>query len=110
MVPKLKEIGANVMQFKFDPSRPDLTKLDNLFGLLSTESQDNFEEQVSNMEVEIAAGGVQKVLENMTIDDNDENASKKQKLDNSASDSPCNSTAISAPPADEDTIVTENST
>ena len=38
MVKELKGLGMNPMQFVFNQARPDLTKLDNLLGLLSSSS------------------------------------------------------------------------
>ena len=38
MVKELKSLGMNPMQFVFNQARPDLTKLDNLLGLLSSSS------------------------------------------------------------------------
>lgn len=79
MVPKLKAIGADVMQFKFDPSRPDLTKLDSLFGLLSSDHQESFEEELTKMETEVRASGVQKVFEKMVIDGEEEDKKTETK-------------------------------
>ena len=68
MVSALASQGVtdNVMQFKFDQSRPDLTKLDKLFGLLSSET-DSFEQQVKKMEVDIAAEGMHSVFEGLCV-------------------------------------------
>ncbi|CAH1799551.1 unnamed protein product [Owenia fusiformis] len=52
MVPKLNEKGFHPLVFKLDRTKPDLTKLDNLFGLLSSTSQD-FDAQISAMEQEL---------------------------------------------------------
>lgn len=38
MVSELEGLGITPIQFKLDTSRPDLTKLDTLLGLLSAES------------------------------------------------------------------------
>lgn len=66
MVSKLAREGISVLQFKLDSTKPDLTKLDNLIGLISSESTD-FEQQVSKMEVEIKNQGMQKVFEQMIL-------------------------------------------
>ena len=69
MVNELRSIGItdNVMQFKFDQNRPDLTKLDKLFGLLSSSETDTFEEQVKQMEVDMAAGGMGALFEKLNV-------------------------------------------
>lgn len=38
MVNSLRNMGIDVLQFRLDANRPDLTKLDTLLGLLSSES------------------------------------------------------------------------
>ena len=45
MVKKLEGIGFHPQQFRFNVTKPDLTKFDKLLGLLSTEST-TFEEQL----------------------------------------------------------------
>ena len=50
-------IHDNLIQFKLDQSRPDLTKLDKLFGLLSTETSD-FEEQICEMMINMEKDGL----------------------------------------------------
>ena len=68
MMRELEQVGVteNVMQFKFNRTRPDLTKLDMLFGLLFTETE-NFEQQVQKMEVDIAADGLHSVLGGLNV-------------------------------------------
>ena len=39
MVTALENMGFDILQFKLDGARPDLTKLDTLLGLLSSEGQ-----------------------------------------------------------------------
>ena len=59
MVKKLKKAGFSdlVQQFKFDQSRPDLTKLDHMFAVLST-AGDWFEIEVQQMKAKIEAEGL----------------------------------------------------
>ena len=68
MVNELRAAGYEPQQFKLDQSRPDLNKLDTLFGLLSSETS-SFQEQVQDMEVELSQKGTQKVFEALTIKD-----------------------------------------
>lgn len=69
MVEPLKAAGLDILQFKFDNARPDLTKLDNLFGQLSSETV-TFEKQVTDTEIEMKAEGLQKVFQQMLVQDN----------------------------------------
>ncbi|ESO89374.1 hypothetical protein LOTGIDRAFT_229223 [Lottia gigantea] len=62
MVTQLQTAGFDPLQFKLDGTRPDLTKLDNLFGLLSSDSQ-TFSDDLTTFEQKIQAEGVQKVFE-----------------------------------------------
>ncbi|KAK2158796.1 hypothetical protein LSH36_164g11008 [Paralvinella palmiformis] len=59
MVQQLKECGIEegIIQFKFDQSRPDLSKLDRMIGLLSAET-DAFDVQVGKMKAEIVERGI----------------------------------------------------
>lgn len=55
MVESLRALEFCPLQFKFDGTRPDLSKLDNLFALQSTETsifQDNVEKLEKRMTVE----------------------------------------------------------
>ncbi|KAJ8319834.1 hypothetical protein KUTeg_001421 [Tegillarca granosa] len=61
MVSQLRNLGFSPLQFKFSNHRPDLTKLDNLFGLLSTETS-TFEEEVNKLEVQIKDKGLEDVF------------------------------------------------
>ncbi|KAK3576583.1 hypothetical protein CHS0354_011259 [Potamilus streckersoni] len=63
MVRPLKDEGFNPIQFKFEGHRPDLTKLDKLFGLLSAEHTSSFEEELKQMEVEIKLKGLAQKFE-----------------------------------------------
>ena len=70
MVSQLERSHVPVMQFKFDQTRPDLTKLDTLFGLLSSESS-SFEKEVSDVEMEINTHGMQKIFSGLKLEDNE---------------------------------------
>ena len=63
MVEDLEERSINPIQFKLDSTRPDLAKLDNLFGLLSSESTLTFEEELKAKESAITAEGILKVFQ-----------------------------------------------
>jgi hypothetical protein len=66
MVPKLEQVGFKPLRFVFDLFRPDLTKLDKLFGLLTTETS-NFSDQVRDMENTIKTKGVAKAFETVSV-------------------------------------------
>lgn len=55
------------LQFKLDSSRPDLTKLDTLFGLLSVDSQ-SFDSQLGQIEEKIRSTNVQGVFKEIFTD------------------------------------------
>ncbi|CAF3664773.1 unnamed protein product [Rotaria sordida] len=52
----------DVIQFVFSGHRPDLTKLDNLLGLLSTVSSDSFDDQVGKLQNEFQQKDVESVM------------------------------------------------
>ncbi|KAL3857791.1 hypothetical protein ACJMK2_012426 [Sinanodonta woodiana] len=62
MVTLLKNEGFKPLQFKFEGNRPDLTKLDKLFGLLSAEHT-SFEDELKQMEAEIKLKGLTQKFE-----------------------------------------------
>ena len=66
MVKALLAKDITPLQFKLDNSRPDLVKLGNLLGLLSSEAV-GFSEEVGTLEKEIVDVGLQKAIENMTL-------------------------------------------
>jgi len=58
-------VNANVpdvLQFKFNRQRPDLTKIDNLIGLLSTGSSESFVTNLEPLQVEFEQKGVEAVI------------------------------------------------
>ncbi len=55
MMDELAALGFHPLQFKLDQNRPDLTKLDNLLGLLAKEAVTDFKEQVDRMEEDITS-------------------------------------------------------
>ena len=57
MVSELRQAGFSPMQFKFNASKPDLTKLDKLFGLLSSKTG-TFEDQLTELESNINSQGL----------------------------------------------------
>ncbi|XP_033727100.1 uncharacterized protein LOC117316564 [Pecten maximus] len=61
MVRELKAKGYNPLQVKFHRSQPDLTKLDKMFGTLSSESL-SFEEEVTAMESDIRDQGLANIF------------------------------------------------
>lgn len=78
MVSKLEEKEIPVMQFKLDNSRPDLTKLDTLFGLLSADSG-SFEDQVTAMETDITSHGISQIFQDLNVKENEKNLNAKEK-------------------------------
>ena len=65
MTPKLVAKGIQPIQFKLDQGRPDLDKLDTLFGLMSAETA-SFGEMVESMEQEIEKEGIETVFESLS--------------------------------------------
>ena len=61
MVTELRQAGFSPMQFKFNASKPDLTKLDKLFGLLSSRTG-SFEEQLTDLESRITSQGLKSLI------------------------------------------------
>jgi len=64
MVKSLENTGFDVLQFRLDGSRPDLTKMDTLLGLLSSESS-FFPEQVVKLTEILAKGGLGAMIDRM---------------------------------------------
>ena len=62
MVKDLEARGFRPIKFKLDNHRPDLAKLDNLFGLLSSDSV-SFEEQIEKMRSNIMSNGMKTMFE-----------------------------------------------
>lgn len=65
MVQKLKDIDIKPLQYKFDKDRPDLSKLDSLFGQLSMETS-TFLEEVMQVRQSILEGGINLVFDNIS--------------------------------------------
>ena len=65
---ELKEMGFDPLQFKFDLRKPDLSKLDNLFALLSMDNV-SFEDEVKSIETAISEKGVEKVFQEIILSD-----------------------------------------
>ena len=66
MVSKLKNKSFNPLQFKLNGSRPDLTKLDKLFGMLNAESS-TFGDELTEIEKQVKEDGLQKVFESLHL-------------------------------------------
>ncbi|XP_057317776.1 uncharacterized protein LOC130662852 [Hydractinia symbiolongicarpus] len=68
MITMLKEHAPDIspMQFRFNINCPDLTKLDNVFGLLSSKSE-GFSKQVSNAENLFRQKDITKAVERLKI-------------------------------------------
>ncbi len=62
MVTQLEQNGFKPLQFKFSVVKPDLTKLDKLFGLLSSRTG-TFDEQLVHTEQEIIKLGIKSFAE-----------------------------------------------
>lgn len=54
------------MRFVFDLTRPDLTKLDKLFGMLATGTS-NFDDEIAEVETRIKDAGLVKAFEKMDV-------------------------------------------
>jgi len=68
MVQELRELGIAPLQYKFDKNRPDLSKIDHLFGLLSTETT-SFDEEVDQVQKLVTAKGIKEVFKEMKVGD-----------------------------------------
>lgn len=66
MVTSLENMGIVPLQFRLDGTRPDLTKLDALLGLLASESA-LFYEQVKSLCPILEKAGIKAVLEQLAI-------------------------------------------
>ena len=66
MVSQLETEGFKPLVFKLDGSRPDLTKLDKLFGLLSSDTS-TFTDEVSEMEAKIRMDGLLKTYQSLKL-------------------------------------------
>ncbi|XP_071114112.1 uncharacterized protein [Haliotis cracherodii] len=64
MVTGLQELGFHPLQFQLEGSRPDLTKLDNLFGLLSSDSA-SFKDEITEMQESIKKLGLAEVFKGL---------------------------------------------
>ena len=58
--------GEYILQYVFDASRPDLSKLDSLFGLLSSESV-TFEQEVKDTEAKLAEDSTWEMVDALTL-------------------------------------------
>ena len=63
------------LQFKFNRQRPDLTKLDNLLGLLSTESSNLFEDRLEQLQNQFRQDGADAVITDLLKKEQRENPS-----------------------------------
>ncbi|CAF1078048.1 unnamed protein product [Rotaria sp. Silwood1] len=52
----------DVIQFKFNGQRPDLTKIDNLLGLLSTDSSQTFSDQLEKLQNEFEQSSIESIM------------------------------------------------
>ncbi|KAK7101600.1 uncharacterized protein [Littorina saxatilis] len=64
MVSALQTKGYKPLEFRLEGSRPDLSKLDNLFGLLSADSAD-FDDELAIAEQRIKTEGIAKVYDTL---------------------------------------------
>lgn len=69
MVTELNEIGFHPKQLRLEGSRPDLTKLDDLFAQLSAVTTSSFQEQLEEAESILKEQGVCKLFEMMKVVD-----------------------------------------
>lgn len=63
----LREKVEDVLQFKFDRSRPDLTKLDSILGSICSKSSQTFNGFVEKLESDIKAKGLAEALNSLKI-------------------------------------------
>ncbi|XP_077977073.1 uncharacterized protein LOC144432683 [Glandiceps talaboti] len=67
MVTELQNNNINVLHFKLDSNRPDLTKLDNLLGILSTGSS-SFQDEVKKIASQLKAQGITNTFKKLKLD------------------------------------------
>ena len=67
MVRELEGEGFKPLMFKLDGSRPDLTKLDKLFGLLSSDTS-TFTDEVGEMEAKIRMDGLLNTYKSLKLE------------------------------------------
>lgn len=63
----VKEKVPDVLQFKFDRSRPDLTKLDSILGQLCSKSSESFNGRVEKLESELKTIGLAAAFEKIKM-------------------------------------------
>lgn len=68
----------DVIQFKFNRQRPDLTKLDNLLGLLSTESSNLFNDRLEKLQTQFQQDGVDSVIKDLLNKEQQDNPSSME--------------------------------
>ncbi|XP_064628385.1 uncharacterized protein LOC135487986 [Lineus longissimus] len=66
MVDEMRRSGFNPIQFKLDGKRPDLTKLDTLFGLLSADTK-SFEDQLASKLKELETEGLMESFQKLSV-------------------------------------------
>ena len=68
MVRRLKEVAPDIkpMQFRFSEGRPDLTKLDNVFGILSSDTME-FSKQIDEIENLFIEQDLENALQNLGV-------------------------------------------
>ena len=64
----IRENGPDVLQFKFDRSRPDLTKLDSILGVLCSKSSESFSGRVERIESDLKMLGLARTFEKLKTD------------------------------------------
>jgi len=83
MVKALENMGIQVLQFRLDGKRPDLTKMDTLLGLLSSESS-YFPEEVVELSLVHTKGGISALIHRLenpprdSTEEKNENSSDKK--------------------------------
>ena len=66
MVNELKNLGFNPRQLRLEGSRPDLTRLDDLFAQLSASTTASFTEELQAAQAEVKAAGVAALYRTVT--------------------------------------------
>jgi hypothetical protein len=82
----VKDKVEDVLQFKFDRSRPDLTKLDSILGSICSKSSQTFSGLVEKLESEIKTKGLTETFDGLKVGETNEKK-KEESVDVQPTDS-----------------------
>lgn len=62
----------DVMQFKFSSTRPDLSKLDSILGMISSKTSTNFDGYIEQIETELKTKNINENLSDLKVKEEEE--------------------------------------